>query len=150
MTRRSTTGYCVLLGNSPISWKTKKQSVVARSTAEAKYRSMAMAACEITWLSALLKDMGLQSLPPAVLFCDNQAALAIAANPVLHERTKHVEVDCHFVRDKINSGTMITNHVPTYSQVADIFTKALSAKQHYYLLGKLGAAEDLPSKLEGE
>lgn len=145
MSRRSTTGFCVLLGSSPISWKTKKQSVVARSTAEAEYRSMALASCEITWLSALLKDMGLHNLPPTLLHCDNQAAIAIAANPVLHERTKHVEVDCHFIRDKINSGTIITKHVPTHAQVADILTKALSSKQYYYLLGKLGASAELPS-----
>lgn len=150
MSRRSTTGFCMLLGTSPISWKTKKQSVVARSTAEAEYRSMALATCEITWLSALLKDMGLQNLPPALLHCDNLAAIALAANPVLHERTKHVEVDYHFIRDKINSGVIVTKHIPTHSQVADVFTKALSAKQHFYLLGKLGAAAKLPSQLEGE
>lgn len=148
--RRSTTGYCVLLGSSPISWKTKKQSVVARSTAEAEYRSMAVASYENTWLAALLNDMGLQNLPPTVLHYDNQAALAMAANPVLHKRTKHVEIDCHFIRDKVNSGDVVTKHIPTHCQVADIFTKALSTKQHHYLLRKLGIAAELPSQLEGE
>lgn len=95
--RRSTSGFCIFLGSSPVSWKAKKQSVVARSTAEAEYRAMALTACEITWLSALLKDMGLHNLPPAILKCDNQAAISIAANPVMHERTKHIEIDCHFV-----------------------------------------------------
>ncbi|XP_074324109.1 secreted RxLR effector protein 161-like [Apium graveolens] len=96
-TRRSTSGFCILLGNSPISWKSKKQSVVARSIAEAEYRAMALTACEITWLAALLKDMGLKDLPPVMLKCDNMAAISIAANPVLHERTKHVEIDWHFI-----------------------------------------------------
>lgn len=150
MSRKSTTGFCVLLGESPISWKTKKQNVVARSTAEAEYRAMALTSCEITWLSTLLKDTGLQNLPPTLLHCDNQAAIAIAANPVLHERTKHVEVDCHFIRDTIASGSIVTKHVPSHSQVADLLTKALSTKQHYYLLNKLGAAAEHPSQLEGE
>ncbi|XP_074378686.1 secreted RxLR effector protein 161-like [Apium graveolens] len=122
--RKSTSGFFILLGASPISWKTKKQSVVARSSAEAEYRSMALASCEVTWLSALLHDMGLTDLPPTVINCDNQVALAIAANPVLHERTKHVEVDCHYIRDK----------------VADMFTKQLSAKHHAYSMNKLGVA----------
>lgn len=111
---------------------------------------MALATCEITWLTALLKDMGIQNLPPTLLHCDNQAAIVMAANPVLHERTKHVEVDCHFIRDKINSGTVVTKHVPSHAQVADLLTKALSTKQHYYLLNKLGASAKLPSKLEEE
>lgn len=134
----------------PISWKTKKQSVVARSTAEAEYRALALTTCEVTWLTALLKDMGLHHLPPTLLKCDNQAAIAIAANPVSHERTKHVEVDCHFIRDKIKSGDIITQHVPSHAQVADILTKVLSVKQHYYLMNKLGASVALPSQLEGE
>lgn len=140
VTRRSTSGFCLLLGKSPVSWKTKKQNVVARSTAEAEYRSMTMTACEITWLTSLLKDMGMNSLPPALLHCDNMAALSIAANPVMHERTKHVEIDCHFVRDKIKAGDIKMTHVPTQSQVADILTKPLSVKQHYLLLDKLGAS----------
>lgn len=138
--RRSTSGYCIMLGASPLSWKTKKQTVVARSSAEAEYREMALASCEITWLNALLKDMGLQNLHPTVLNCDNQAALAIAANHVLHERTKHMEIDCHYIRDKVKSGEIVTRHVPSYAQVADMFTKKLSAKQHAYLMGEIGSS----------
>ncbi|KAK1397357.1 Cysteine-rich RLK (Receptor-like protein kinase) 8 [Heracleum sosnowskyi] len=142
--RRSTSGFCIMLGASPISWKTKKQSVVARSSAEAEYRDMALVSCEVTWLSTLLKDMGLHDLPPTVLNCDNQAALAIAANPVLHERTKHVEIDCHYIRDKVKAGEIKTKHVPSYAQVADVFTKQLTAKQHSYLLTKLGVCSLKP------
>uniref|UniRef100_A0A803N712 Reverse transcriptase Ty1/copia-type domain-containing protein n=1 Tax=Chenopodium quinoa TaxID=63459 RepID=A0A803N712_CHEQI len=107
-TRRSTTVYCILLGDSPVSWKAKKQSKVALSTAEAEYRAMAMTACEVTWLKSLLKDLGLNCLAPTILKCDNQVALAIVANPVLHERTKHVEMDYHYVRDMVKDGTLIT------------------------------------------
>ncbi|XP_021856080.1 uncharacterized mitochondrial protein AtMg00810-like [Spinacia oleracea] len=139
MSRRSTSGYCIFLGKSPVSWKAKKQSVVARSSAEAEYRAMALTSCEVTWLTHLLKALGLTSLPPAVLKCDNQAALAIAANPVLHERTKHLEVDCHFIRDKVQNGSIVTEQVPSTEQIADVLTKVLTVKQHQYLLDKLGA-----------
>ncbi|KAL8109805.1 hypothetical protein AgCh_025774 [Apium graveolens] len=111
---------------------------------------MALTSCEVTWLQALPKDLGLYNLPPAMLHCDNKSAIAIASNPVLHERTKHVEVDCHYIRDKINSGTIIATHTPTHSQLADVLTKGLSAKQHFYLLSKLGVQSRLPTKLDGE
>lgn len=149
-TRKSTTGYCIMLGTSPISWKTKKQSVVARSSTEAEYRAMALTACEITWITSLLKDMGLTNLPPTILKVENQEALSIAANPVLHERTKHIEIDYHYIRDKINAGEIKTCHVPSYAQVADILTKSLSVKQHYYILDKFGASAKHSSPLEGE
>lgn len=150
VTRRSTSGFCILLGQSPISWKAKKQGVVARSTAEAEYRAMALTVCDVSWLHVLLKDMGIQNLPPTVLHCDNLAALSIAANPVLHERTKHVEVDCHFIREKLKTGTMTTSHVPSTEQIADLLTKPLSVKQHHYLLNKLGALTPSTAQLAGE
>ncbi|XP_048504111.1 uncharacterized mitochondrial protein AtMg00810-like [Beta vulgaris subsp. vulgaris] len=138
MTRRSTTGFCLLLGSSPLSWKSKKQNVVARSSAEAEYRAMALTACEVTWVSQLLKELGLKNLPPTVMHCDNKAALSIAANPVQHDRTKHVELDCHFIRDKISEGHITTSYVPTSDQAADVFTKPLTISQHNHLLCKLG------------
>lgn len=149
-TRKSTTGYCVLLGSSPISWKTKKQSIVARSTAEAVYRAMALTCCEVTWLSSLLKDMGLLDLPPTIIKSDNQAALSIAANPVLHERTKHIEIDCHYIRDKIVEGDVVTSHVSSHAQLADVLTKPLGVKQHNFLLRKIGVSVPTSSPLEGE
>ncbi|KAK5832585.1 hypothetical protein PVK06_016387 [Gossypium arboreum] len=134
MTRRSVTGYCIMLGSSLISWKSKKQSTVAKSSAEAEYRSMAAVTAEIVWLTGLLQEIGMQNLKPVELCCDSKASIQIAANPVYHERTKHIEIDCHFVREKIQDGLIQTKHVSTTNQLADIMSKALGSQQHNNLM----------------
>ncbi|GKU93384.1 hypothetical protein SLEP1_g6979 [Rubroshorea leprosula] len=140
-TRRSTTGYLTLLGNSPISWKTKKQSTVSRSSAKAEYRAMASTVSELLWLKGLLQTLGVDTSQPMQLHCDNQAAIHIATNPVFHERTKHIELDCHFIRHWIQVGLIKTSHVRSNLQVADIFTKALGGDQFQFLLCKLGITD---------
>ncbi|CAH9104817.1 unnamed protein product [Cuscuta europaea] len=136
--RRSTSGYCVFVGGNLVSWKNKKQNVVSRSSAESEYRAMAQSACEIIWISHLLTELGLKTSMSAKLWCDNQAAIHIAKNPVFHERTKHIEVDCHFIGEKIQKGLISTGYVKTGEQLGDLFTKALNGIRVGYLCNKLG------------
>ncbi|XP_019089269.1 PREDICTED: uncharacterized protein LOC109128045 [Camelina sativa] len=137
-TRRSLSGYVILLGGSPIAWKIKKQKTVSLSSAEAEYRAMRYTTGELKWEHELLSYFGVRHDTAIPLFCDNQAALHIAANPFFHERTKHIDADCHFVRDALKAGLIATFKIHTSNQVADIFTKSLGGPPFSYLLRKLG------------
>uniref|UniRef100_A0A2N9HJ90 Integrase catalytic domain-containing protein n=1 Tax=Fagus sylvatica TaxID=28930 RepID=A0A2N9HJ90_FAGSY len=123
--RRSTTGYCFLLGDSLISWRSKKQSVVARSSTEAEYRALADTTAELLWLRWLLQDLGIDCSTAVPIHCDNRSAIQIAHNDVFHERTKHIEIDCHFIRHHLLQGTLQLRSVSSQDQLADIFTKPM-------------------------
>ncbi|XP_019262146.1 PREDICTED: uncharacterized protein LOC109239984 [Nicotiana attenuata] len=111
-TRKSISDYCIFIGDSLIGWKSKKQPVVSLSSAEAEYRAMSKVVAELT-------------------------SIHIAKNPVFHERTKHIEVDCHFIRNKLLEGLIQLQHVPTDQQLDDVFTKPLPGALHHSFLGKL-------------
>jgi hypothetical protein len=137
-TRRSISGQCFFIGKSLISWRTKKQLTVSRSSSEAEYRALAAATCELQWLLYLFKDLHLSCSKSPVLYCDNRSAIYIAANPIFHERMKHLEIDCHLVREKLLSGLMKLLPVPSKHQLADLFTKSLLPQPFTLLLSKLG------------
>ena len=104
---------------------------------------MAAIACELIWLKSLLADLGYIDKEPMSLFCDNQDAMHIASNPVFHERTKHIEVDCHYIRAQVQSKVINTVYTRSYDQLADLFTKALDSTHLQRLLDKLGSFNPL-------
>ena len=131
-TRRSVTGFCIFLGNSLISWKSKKQPTVSRSSTESEYRALAIVSCEIMWIIKVLRDLQINVKRPVDVLVDNQSAIQLSLNPVFHERTKHIEIDVHFVRDRVSDGTIKVVKTHTNEQVADVFTKSLGAQKHEY------------------
>jgi hypothetical protein len=135
--RRSTTGYCFLLGDSLISWRSKKQSVVARSSTEAEYRALADTTAELLWLRWLLQDLGIDCSTAVPIHCDNRSAIQIAHNDVFHERTKHIEIDCHFVCHHLLQGTLQLRSVSSQDQLADIFTIPMPPGRFRDLISKL-------------
>jgi len=143
-TRRSVSGFVILFGGSLISWKSKKQPTVALSSAEAEYRSMRHVTAELAWLTRLLSEFQVPTILPVPVKSDSLAALYIARNPVFHERTKHIELDCHFVREKLQQGLISLSHIKTHAQPADLLTKPLPRVQHRFLLSKLGVSSSSP------
>lgn len=120
----------------------KRQNVVARSSSEAEFRSVAHGICEVLWVKRILDELKISSPSPIKAYCDNKAAISIAHNPVLHDITKHVEVDKHFIKEKIESGQICMTYISTDDQVVDILTKGLTKKQFKKLTSKL-AMEDI-------
>lgn len=150
VSRSFVTGFCVYLGNSLISWKSKKQPTVSRSSVKAEYKAMASATCETLWSINLFQDMGITDLTPVDFHCDNKATMLIATNPIFHEKTKHFEIDLHVVRERVCSGVLNLIKVECADQLADVFTKSLSSNQHNYLCKKLGLFNSFQVKTEEE
>jgi histone deacetylase 1/2 len=124
-TRRFTSGFCIYLGDNLISWSSKRQHTVSRSSAEAEYRVVANAVAEASWIRQLLHELHRPSPSATVVFCNNVSAIYMSTDPVQHQRTKHIEIDLHFVRDHVSMGQVRVLHVPSSRQFTDILTKGL-------------------------
>ncbi|KAJ1686716.1 hypothetical protein LUZ63_018106 [Rhynchospora breviuscula] len=140
MDRKSTSGTCQFLGGSLVSWSSRKQTSVALSTAEAEYVAAGSCCTQLLWMMQTLRDYELKFQKVPIL-CDNTSAILISKNPVLHSRTKHIEIRHHFIRDHVEKGDVELVHVDTKEQIADIFTKPLPTQQHLELMFKLGMLE---------
>jgi hypothetical protein len=140
--RKSTSGCCFSLGSTMISWFSRKQTSVALSSAEAEYMAASTASCEAIWLRKLLAGLFDQELDPTVIYCDNQSCIKLSENPVFHDRSKHIEIMYHFIRDRIQKGAVKLQYVPTDQQVADILTKPLAKGKFEAFRDKLGLVQN--------
>jgi len=135
---KSTTGYCTFVGGNLVTWRSKKQDVVSHSSTEAEYRVMAHMSCEMARSKKLLMELGFRQPGPMPMYCDNQSDIYIAQNSVFYERTKHIEIDCHFVRNTWIKKVVTFQFTPFSKQLADLLTKAASPQVFSNLCNKLG------------
>jgi histone deacetylase 1/2 len=142
--RKSMAGQCVFLGETLVSWASRKQKVVSRSSTESEYRALADLAAEVAWLKSLLGELKVPILRKPVLWCDNLSAKALASNPVMHVRSKHIEIDIHYIRDQVIHNEVTVAYVPTADQIADCLTKALTHTRFNIMRSKLGVTESPP------
>jgi reverse transcriptase-like protein len=142
--RKSTSGTCQFLGSSLVSWSSRKQSSVAQSTTEAEYVAAASCCSQLLWIVFTLRDLNL-TYRHVPLLCDSTSAISVAKNPVLHSKTKHIEVRFHFLRDHVEKGDIELSYVPTHDQLADIFTKPLDQSTFNRLRGELGVCNPFQS-----
>ena len=147
--RRSTTSYYFLLSSSLISWRSKKQTFVACSSTEAEYRALAITTSELLWLWWFLTDLGVSTSSATPLYCDNQSAIYIAHNDVFHERTKYIEIDCHFIRYHLVHSALKLFSVSSKDQLVDIFTKSLPKGRTRDLVDNLKLVSHPPWVWEG-
>ena len=136
--RRSTTGYCSYVWGNLVTWRSKKQPVVSRSSAESELRALALGICEGMWLKRLLAELQIKGCTPINVWCDNMSAIKMANNPVHHDRTKHVEIDRHFIKEKVDNSVIKLAYVPSRNQIADVMTKSLTQEKFESFKSKLG------------
>lgn len=146
--RCSTTGYSIFHGSNLISWISKKQRIVSRSSTEAEYRAVANTTSELAWIESLLREIGFSLAATPTLWCDNLSTTYLTSNPIFHSRTKHLELDFHFVRERVAAKSLIVRYISTEDQVADVFTKPLSRHRFQVLRDKL-AVFPKPPNLRG-
>jgi hypothetical protein len=135
--RKSTSGTCQFLGSYLVPWSSRKQSSVAQSTTEAEYVAAASCCSQLLWITYTMSDFG-EEYAHVPLQCDSNSGISVAKNPMLHSKTKHIEVRYHFLRDNVEKGKITLIHVPTHNQLADIFTKPLDQATFTRLQGELG------------
>ena len=124
-TRRSTSGYTFHVGPSLVSWSSRKQVTVARSSTEAEYVALSSATQEAIWLRRLLSDISFQECPTTLINEDNQGAIELSKNAKHHERTKHIDIAYHFIRERVSSQEIVVSYCPTNDMIADVMTKAV-------------------------
>eukprot|EP00253_Pinus_taeda_P029427 PITA_29427 len=139
--RKSTSGCCFGLGSVVVSWISRKQQSVALSSAEAEYMAVSLPSCEAIWLRKMLFGLFGQALRPSVIYCDNQSCIKLTENLVFHDKSKHIEIKYHFIRDYVQKGVVKHENISTNEQVADIFTKALPQGKHFYFRDKMGVVK---------